>query len=142
LNCRKNRPADVTPKLAAGRIDSTDPLRRHKTTERRLYDAALHQLPADASIFDVIFLNERGEVAEGARSNIFVERAGRLLTPPLASGCLPGVLRAELLASGDAIEAVLQQADLQAGFCLGNALRGLIRVELLDESLKFDAKTA
>ena len=128
--------------MAAGRIDSTDPLRRHKTTERRLYDAALRQLSADASIFDVIFLNERGEVAEGARSNIFVERAGRLLTPPLASGCLPGVLRAELLASGDAIEAVLQPADLQAGFCLGNALRGLIRVELLDGALKSDTKTA
>jgi para-aminobenzoate synthetase/4-amino-4-deoxychorismate lyase len=122
--------------MAAGRIDSTDPLRRHKTTERRLYDAALRQLPADASIFDVIFLNERGEVAEGARSNIFVERAGRLLTPPLASGCLPGVLRAELLARGDAIEAVLQPADLQAGFCLGNALRGLIRVELSDGGFK------
>ena len=117
---------------AEQRIDASDLLRQHKTTERQLYDAALQRLPADSSIFDVLFLNERGEVAEGARSNIFVERDGLLLTPPLASGCLPGVLRAELLASGRAREAVLMPEDLQSGFWLGNALRGLIRVELLD----------
>ncbi|MGB5008758.1 MAG: aminotransferase class IV, partial [Candidatus Dechloromonas phosphoritropha] len=47
-----------------------------------------------------MFLNERGEVAEGARSNVFVGRDGTLLTPSLSSsGCLPGVLRAELLAA-------------------------------------------
>jgi para-aminobenzoate synthetase/4-amino-4-deoxychorismate lyase len=79
-------------------------------------------------IFDLVFLNERGEVAEGARSNVFVDRDGILLTPPLASGCLPGVLRGELLASGQAREATLMPDDLQAGFWLGNALRGLIRV--------------
>ena len=116
--------------LATARIDSADPLRRHKTTARQLYDAALAGLPAASPIFDVIFLNERGEVAEGARSNVFVERDGVLLTPPLVSGCLPGVLRAELLAGGQALEAVLQPADLQDGFWLGNALRGLIRVSL------------
>jgi hypothetical protein len=47
-------------------------------------------------------LNECGEVAEGARSNIFVERDGVLLTPPIESGALPGVLRADLLARGQA----------------------------------------
>lgn len=114
--------------LADARIDARDPLRRHKTTERALYDAALKNLPAE--VFDVVFLNERGEVAEGARSNVFVERDGVLLTPPLSSGALPGVLRAELLASGKAREAVLQPADLAGGFWLGNALRGLVRVAL------------
>lgn len=117
-------------KWADARIDSSDPLRRHKTTERHIYDVALRQLPPNSSLFDVIFLNERGEVAEGARSNVFVERDGIFLTPPLASGCLPGVLRAELLASARAREAVLMPADLADGFWLGNALRGLIRVRL------------
>ncbi len=116
--------------LADTCIDSTDPLRRHKTTARQIYDEALRALPADSPVFDVIFLNERGELAEGARSNIFVERDGVLLTPPLASGALPGVLRAELLASGRAREAVLHLADLNGGFWLGNALRGLIAVRL------------
>ena len=112
--------------LAEARIASGDPLRRHKTTVRRLYDEALRELPDDGSVFDAIFLNERGEVAEGARSNVFVEREGVFLTPPLSSGCLPGVLRAELLATGRAREAVLWPDDLQTGFWLGNALRGLM----------------
>jgi len=116
--------------LAGTPVDSDDPLRRHKTTARALYDAVLRDLPADASVFDVVFLNERGEVAEGARSNVFVERDGVLLTPPLSSGALPGVLRAELLATGLAREAVLCSADLADGFFLGNALRGLLPVKL------------
>lgn len=118
--------------LARERIVAGDPLRRHKTTQRPLYDAALQGLPATSPIFDVIFLNERGEVAEGARSNVFVERDGLLLTPPLSSGALPGVLRGELLASGRARETVLKPADLAVGFYLGNALRGLLRVRLSD----------
>ncbi|MGE5470694.1 MAG: aminodeoxychorismate synthase component I [Bacteroidota bacterium] len=117
-------------RLAVEAIDSGDFLRRHKTTARRLYDAALRDLPADSPVFDVIFLNERGEVAEGARSNVFVERDGLLLTPPLDSGALPGVLRAQLLASGRAREEVLYPADLLDGFQLGNALRGLLAVKL------------
>jgi para-aminobenzoate synthetase/4-amino-4-deoxychorismate lyase len=116
--------------LAAQAIKSGDPLRRHKTTDRALYDAALSQLAGDPQLFDAVFLNERGEVAEGARSNVFVERDGVLLTPPLANGALPGVLRAELLATGRAREAVLWPADLVDGFWLGNALRGLVRVGL------------
>lgn len=116
--------------LAAQAIESADPLRRHKTTARAIYDAALRTLPADAGLFDVVFLNERGELAEGARSNVFVERDGVLLTPPLSSGALPGVLRASLLAQGKAREAVLYRDDLQGDFWLGNALRGLIPVRL------------
>jgi para-aminobenzoate synthetase/4-amino-4-deoxychorismate lyase len=112
------------------KIDAANPLRRHKTTERQIYDQALAQLGSDPAIFDLVFLNQRGELAEGARSNIFVERGGVLLTPPLSSGCLPGVLRSELLAAGQAQEAVLSPDDLAAGFWMGNALRGLIRVEL------------
>ena len=115
--------------LAGSAIDADDPLRRHKTTARQLYDAALRDLPA--ACFDAIFLNQRGEIAEGARSNIFVERDGILLTPPLDSGALPGVLRASLLASGRAREAVLYPADLAEGFWLGNALRGLLPARLL-----------
>ena len=120
--------------LAATPIVSADPLRAHKTTARAVYDAALAGIAAQPEIFDVVFLNERGEVAEGARSSVFVERDGVLLTPPLNSGALPGVLRAALLASGRAREAVLMPADLAGGFWLGNALRGLIPVALRSTS--------
>jgi para-aminobenzoate synthetase/4-amino-4-deoxychorismate lyase len=115
--------------LADRRVDSRRLLQRHKTTARHLYDAALQVLAP--GVFDVVFLNERGEVAEGARSNVFVERDGLLWTPPLESGALPGVLRAELLAAGLAREAVLRLPDLADRFWLGNALRGLAPVELV-----------
>jgi len=110
------------------RIDSRHPLRRHKTTYRAPYDRAMQALAATPEIFDTVFLNERGEVVEGSRSNVFVERDGVLLTPPLSSGALPGVLRAELLEEGRAREAVLWPEDLQNGCWMGNALRGLVWV--------------
>ena len=112
--------------LAQTRFDSADPLLRHKTTRRALYEQALAASGAD----EAIFLNERDEVCEGARTNIFVERDGVLLTPPASSGLLPGVLRAELLRLGKAREKVLGLADLRGGFLLGNALRGLLRARL------------
>jgi para-aminobenzoate synthetase/4-amino-4-deoxychorismate lyase len=84
--------------------------------------------------FDALFINERGELTEGARSNLFVEIDGALLTPPLTSGVLPGVLRRSLLDSGQAREAVLYPADLhRAGaIWVGNSLRGMISVRFIN----------
>lgn len=115
--------------LASTPIDSRHPLRRHKTSVRHQYDRALQEIAGQPEIFDVVFCNERGEIAEGARSTVFVERDGVLLTPPLSSGALPGVLRAELLATGRAREAALSPEDLAPGFWLGNAVRGLLHVK-------------
>jgi branched-chain amino acid aminotransferase len=42
---------------------------------------------------EAILLNDRGEVAEGASSNIFVVKGGAVATPPLAAGILPGITR-------------------------------------------------
>ena len=77
---------------------------------------------------EVLFLNERDEVCEGARANVFLAREGVLLTPPLSSGLLPGTLRAHLLREGRAREAVLRLADFEgAEFYMGNSVRGLVR---------------
>ena len=46
---------------------------------------------------EVILLNERGEVAACTSANLFIDRGNDVLTPPLDSGCLPGVTRALLL---------------------------------------------
>jgi para-aminobenzoate synthetase/4-amino-4-deoxychorismate lyase len=116
------------------RLDSRNPWLRYKTTVRDLYEQELARIQNDPSVFDVIFFNERNEVCEGARSNVFVRMAPGepLLTPPLACGLLPGVLRRRLLESGEAREAVLGETDLHraAEVYLGNALRGLVRVVL------------
>lgn len=114
--------------LASECLPDGDFLRGHKTTARRRYDDILASLPPD--VFDAVFFNAAGEVCEGARSNVFVERDGYLLTPPLACGLLPGVLRGQLLESGRALERVLKRDDLLCGdqVYLGNALRGLVAV--------------
>ncbi|HRD89645.1 MAG TPA: aminodeoxychorismate synthase component I [Accumulibacter sp.] len=126
-------PAGYTAVFASEAVSADDYLLRHKTTVRSRYDRALAAL-ADhrPEVFDAIFCNERGEVCEGARSNVFVERGGLLLTPPVSCGLLPGVLRRQLLDSGRAVEHILHRSDLQNAACLylGNGLRGLIPVTL------------
>jgi branched-chain amino acid aminotransferase len=49
---------------------------------------------------EVLLLNERGEAAECTAANIFCVRNGRVLTPPLDSGCLEGITRGVLLEIG------------------------------------------
>jgi para-aminobenzoate synthetase/4-amino-4-deoxychorismate lyase len=95
---------------------------RHKTNDRAFYDDARHMAGTD----EVIFVDPHGAITEGSFTSVFVERDGRLLTPPLHRGLLPGVLRADLLESGRAIEHDLTPADLATGLFVGNALRGLM----------------
>ena len=46
---------------------------------------------------EIVLLNERGEVSECTAANIFCVRGGKVLTPPVSSGCLEGITRAVLL---------------------------------------------
>jgi para-aminobenzoate synthetase/4-amino-4-deoxychorismate lyase len=94
---------------------------RHKTSDRRCWETA--RVPG---AFETVFTDADGFLTEGSISSIFVERDGRLVTPPLARGLLPGVLRAELIESGRAVEGDLTPANLAGGFFIGNALRGLV----------------
>ncbi len=53
---------------------------------------------AQARGFDeALLLDEKGDVSECTSANIFIAQGGRVLTPPLTSGCLPGVTRDVLL---------------------------------------------
>jgi len=122
-------PAGWRIAVAAGRLDPGAPLLRHKTTERAAHDGARAALPE--GIDEALFLNTSGEAAEGTITNLFADFGDGLLTPPLACGCLPGILRAELLALGRAREAVIRGEDLpRARLWMGNALRGLIPARL------------
>ena len=60
---------------------------------------------------DALLLNERGQLAECTSANIFLVREGRILTPPLSSGCLAGITREILfeIASGAGIARVEQE---------------------------------
>lgn len=124
--------------LADQPVHSADPFLYHKTTRRDLYDRTFARLNAATGCDEVLFVNERGELCEGSRTNLFLARAGRLLTPPVSSGLLPGTLRAHLFATlppGAIAEAVLTPADLEAEgtrLLLGNSVRGLQPAILID----------
>jgi 4-amino-4-deoxychorismate lyase len=119
--------------IAATRLDSDDPLLRHKTTRRAIYEEARAEFPRE-EIDEVILLNQRGEVCEGTITNVFIDIGEPVLkTPALACGLLPGVLRGSLLDDGKAGEAVLTHTDvlLAKTVLVGNSLRGLIRAQLV-----------
>ncbi|KQM21385.1 aminodeoxychorismate synthase component I [Novosphingobium sp. Leaf2] len=111
-------------------VDSSDWRLRHKTSDRGFYDKGLELAKANGA-HEAILLRDDGLVTEGCFTNLFVERDGRLLTPPAALGLLPGVLRRSLLEEGRAREANLALDDLADGFFIGNALRGLVPARLL-----------
>jgi para-aminobenzoate synthetase/4-amino-4-deoxychorismate lyase len=90
-------------------IDRHDVFRYHKTTSRQAYERAAARFPeAD----DVVAVNDAGEAVETTIGNLVVRIGGRWVTPPLASGCLPGVERARMLESGEVSEAVVRAGDL------------------------------
>jgi para-aminobenzoate synthetase/4-amino-4-deoxychorismate lyase len=129
---------DVRVVLAQHRIDSRDLFRQHKTTVRHEYEAELQRLAASPGIFDAIFCNERGELCEGARTNIYLGFDGVLHTPPESAGLLNGVMRRELLRQQPVpiIERTLYPRDLKRAdaIYISNAVRGLQRVRLVDNA--------
>jgi para-aminobenzoate synthetase/4-amino-4-deoxychorismate lyase len=110
-------------------VDPGDWRLRHKSTDRGFYDAAL-VAAREQGAAEALLVRPDGLVTEGRITNVFVERAGKLVTPPAALGLLPGILRRRLLDEGHAEEGQLTLDDLADGFLLGNALRGLMKAKL------------
>ncbi len=112
--------------------DSSNIFFRYKTTKREFYDRKLKK--AKENGFDeVIFFNEKGELTEGATSNIFVFKNGIFYTPPVCCGLLNGTLRQVLLETEPEKykEKILYKQDLQNadGIFLCNSVRGLREVK-------------
>jgi para-aminobenzoate synthetase/4-amino-4-deoxychorismate lyase len=126
-------PCRVSIHLSPERTSSTDVFMRHKTTQREIYDRGYTEARA-AGFDEVIFQNERGEITEGAISNIFIKKAGKLLTPPLTCGVLPGIFRRHLLETdATAEEGIVTMEDLRAADAvfLCNSVRGLREVKTM-----------
>ncbi|WP_311269261.1 aminotransferase class IV [Sphingobium sp. WCS2017Hpa-17] len=98
----------------------------HKTTDRALYKDALKR----GGTYEVLLIDAAGYVTEGCFSSIFVERGDKLVTPPLSRGLLPGILRRSLIEMGEAVEGDLRVHDLERGFFIGNASRGMVAATL------------
>jgi 4-amino-4-deoxychorismate lyase len=117
--------------LWTSRLASGEALLRHKTTYRPWYGGITEWLAGHPDIFDALFCNERGELCEGSRTNVYLMLGGTWFTPPLSCGCLPGVQRAALLDDGLAQERVLYEDDVRRAsrIRLSNALRGWMDVD-------------
>ena len=100
----------------------------HKSSDRSFYEAALATAKSVGAV-EALLVRD-GMVTEGSWTNVFVERGGTLVTPPLSAGLLPGVLRRSLIEDGKAREGEVALEDLEKGFFIGNALRGLIPATL------------
>ncbi|MCM8756657.1 MAG: aminotransferase class IV, partial [Candidatus Omnitrophica bacterium] len=135
----------IKVKLSKNRVNSKNRYLYHKTTLRDIYDREM-EIARKQGFSEVIFTNEYSQLTEGTFTNIFLLVKGKLYTPKLESGLLPGVLREYLLKSKQAKEKVLYPKDILEAekFFLGNSVRGLMesilvnRIPLVRENKKLE----
>jgi branched-chain amino acid aminotransferase len=63
---------------------------------------------------EALVVDGRGHVVEGATSNVFVARAGRVATPPETAGILPGITRARVVAAARELGIPLEEREVAA----------------------------
>ncbi|MEO5568271.1 MAG: aminodeoxychorismate synthase component I [Gemmatimonadaceae bacterium] len=114
-----------TMAIAQNPVDSRDRMLFHKTTDRSRYS---DRLAGIGQVDDAILINERGEMTETTIGNLVLELDGRLVTPPIGCGLLPGILREELVDAGRIREAILYPRDLRrcTKLWMINSLRGWV----------------
>ena len=112
-------------KLSKEQTNSRDLFLYHKTTNRSFYNRHFKQALSEG--FDeVVFLNEKNEITEGAISNIFIRNGEKWFTPPIKSGLLCGIWRSANIAKLNAEERILYADDLNNAneVLIGNSVRG------------------
>ncbi|MEE9348028.1 MAG: aminotransferase class IV, partial [Robiginitomaculum sp.] len=119
-------------RLSKHTANSQDKTLRHKTSPLPFYDRERARLKTLENCDELIFINERGELTEGSYTNIFLSLDGQLYSPPMSSGLLAGVLRAELVARGEVKIKTLYPRDIKRANAVyvGNSVRGLCPAKL------------
>ena len=98
-------------------------------------DSIMEKRKAKADGFDEpLFLNCRGEICEGATTNIFFSKGGRLYTPEKRCGLLPGTVRSYVMEKFGAEEGVFFPEDLRGfdGCFVTNSVLGIMPVASID----------
>jgi len=95
---------------------------------------------------DALLLNEKGQLAECTSANVFLIRGGKVLTPPLTSGCLAGITREVLFeiapkAGIELLEQELSLADLSSAeeVFISSTTREVAAVGSISPDWKYDA---
>ena len=129
-------PSLPTVTISEKRTNSADIFLQHKTTNRRLYDTEFSRMQKDYGCAEVLFCNERGELTEGSRTNLFARFGDVRHTPPRSCGLLDGTLRRSLLSPphSHVKEAILTPRDLRSAdeILIGNSVIGLLPVCLIE----------
>lgn len=120
-------------------LDSRSPLSAHKTFNYIPGVLGLFQVE-DAGGDEGLFLNYEGNIVEGVTSNVFMVKGGRLFTPPLSSGLLPGITRKKVIAVArqagfDISESKISEEEL---FCadevfITSSVREVVPVTAVDD---------
>jgi para-aminobenzoate synthetase/4-amino-4-deoxychorismate lyase len=113
--------------VAIAAVSSDNPWLRHKTTHREIYSTLSSK---QDDVFDTLLFNERNELTEFTRGNLLIEKQGRILTPAIHCGLLPGVMREILLKRKRVHEAIVTLDDLRQAKSIwfANSVRGVIQV--------------
>ena len=121
-------PKRYTVSISPLRVGSQNWDARHKTLSYLTHWQAREQARTD----EVILLNEHGEVASGAMSNVFWVRAGKIYTPSLECGCRAGVMRAQVmrLYAVEEVRASVQALRQAEQIFVSNSWIGLKRARL------------
>lgn len=124
--------------ISTERTDSDNWLLQHKSTERALYNA-LYETHQQSGAYDVLFLNQQGNLTEASSHNLFIEKSGKRITPPVTDGLLPGIARQSLLSDPQIpceVRSLRAQDLLEADrILLTNAVRGVVEVTLSQQAI-------
>lgn len=115
------------------RTSSENQFNYFKTSNRSLYDEEYNSFNKKG-FYEVLFMNERSEIVEGSRTNIFIVKDDTMSTPSLNGGLLAGVYRKFMLNRNPGIkEKILHYEDLINAdeILLTNAIRGELKVSKL-----------
>lgn len=119
--------------VSQNKIYSNNKFQYFKTTNRKLYDKEYKKY-SFKNYFDIIYFNEKGELAEGSITNIFIYKDDVISTPPLNTGILSGIYRKHLLRNNSGIrERKLYLDDLLKAdkIVLTNSVQGEVIVDKL-----------
>lgn len=132
--CRADYERGFTAQFSNVRRNETSPFTYHKTLNYG--DCLFEKRRAKAGgIDEPVFLNLKGGISEGACTNVFFVKNGRMITPSVSSGLLPGILRDYICSVCEVEERTVEPDEVSEceEMFLTNSLMGVMPVTRLGE---------
>ncbi len=116
--------------LSNTKINHNSIFRRHKTSKREFYNREYEKI--NDKYIDIVFFNKENNLAEASRHNVYIEKNGKIYTPFIKDGALPGIIRAKMIESKGIIEKTISFNEFinAEKIYLSNSVNGFFEVEL------------